>query len=191
MDGPGGLRVGGGGSPRRGGCGAESGLRSPAGVWWRSFVFAGAGLRRAWRAERNLRVQACVAWAALSAAWFCRLPAARVAVLLALVSAVLSAEIMNSALETLVDLAAPGPHPLAAAAKDLAAGAVLAMSLGALGAGAAVFWPVGPYTRALLAGAAAHPARAALGLVVLAALAGAAAARLPGRSCGARGNGPE
>lgn len=156
-------------------------MRPPAGLWWRSFVFAGAGLRRAWRAERNLRIQVSAAWAAVMAAWFCRLPAGHVAVLLAVMAAVLSAETMNSAVEVVVDLAAPGPHALAAAAKDLAAGAVLAMSVGALAVGVAVFWPVPPHVRGLLAGAAGHPAQAAAGLVVLLALAGAAGSPLSGR----------
>lgn len=177
----GGVRVGGSRNPRRGAGAAEAGWRPPAGVWWRSFVFAGAGLRRAWRAERNLRIQASAAWAALLFAWFCRLPAGHVAVLLSVMAAVLSAETMNSAVEVVVDLAAPGPHALAAAAKDLAAGAVLAMSAGALAVGVAVFWPLPAHLRRLLAAASGHPVQAAAGLAVLLVLAAAAGAPLPGR----------
>lgn len=160
---------------------AAGGLRPPAGVWWRSFGFAGAGLARAWRAERNLRVQAAAGWLALLVARFAALSALRVAILLLVIAAVLSAETMNSALEVVVDLVAPKPHPLAGAAKDLAAGAVLALSLGALAVGVAVLWPLRPHLRHLLASAAAHPLQAALGLAAEAALCGAAAGPLQGR----------
>jgi diacylglycerol kinase (ATP) len=46
----------------------------------------------------------------------------------------------TSAIEAVVDLVSPGDHPLAKQAKDVAAGAVLVASLGALAAGAFVLW---------------------------------------------------
>ena len=48
---------------------------------------------------------------------------------------------MNTAIETLTDLASPAYHPLAGKAKDVAAGAVLLAALGALVVGALVFVP--------------------------------------------------
>jgi diacylglycerol kinase (ATP) len=61
---------------------------------------------------------------------------------------VLSVELLNTALEAAVDLVSPEWHPLARAAKDAAAGAVLAASLGALLTGLAVLGP--PLLRLLL-----------------------------------------
>ncbi len=54
---------------------------------------------------------------------------------------VLSLELVNTAAEALTDLISPGPHPLAEAAKDAAAGAVLVASIGSVLVGAAVLLP--------------------------------------------------
>jgi diacylglycerol kinase len=155
---------------------------APRHPWWRGFAFAATGLRLAWRSERNLRVQCAAGWAALAAAWLCGLSAARVAVLLALVGAVLGAEILNTAVEAAVDLAAPGWRPLAGRAKDLAAGGVLSVSLGALAAGLAVFWPHWLHPRATLAAWASRPWLAAAGAVGEAALVGLACAPVAPRA---------
>ena len=48
------------------------------------------------------------------------------------IAGVWTAELFNSALERLVDLASPDQHPLAKKAKDFAAGAVLVMSIWAV-----------------------------------------------------------
>lgn len=156
-------------------------LRPPAGLWPRSFVYAAAGLARVWRSERNFRVQAAAAWAVLALAWLVRLPSGRTAVLLGVMAAVLAAETLNTALEATVDLVASGPHPLAAAAKDLAAGAVLCISLGAAATGVAAFWPWLVDPRRLGAALAGQPLGVALALAGLGLLVVAAAAPLAGR----------
>ncbi len=117
------------------------GGKPPVVSWPRSFAFAGRGVAMAWR-ERNFRVQCAAGWCALSVSLLVGLPAERVGLLVAVIAGVLSAETMNTAVEVVVDLVVRGHHPLAGAAKDLAAGAVLAMSLGALAAGVALFRPV-------------------------------------------------
>ena len=57
------------------------------------------------------------------------------------VAGVWTAELVNTAIEALTDLASPAYHPLAGKAKDVAAGAVLLAALGALAVGALVFGP--------------------------------------------------
>jgi diacylglycerol kinase (ATP) len=57
------------------------------------------------------------------------------------VVAVWTAEALNTAFEFLTDVASPTFHPLAEKAKDVAAGAVLIASAGALVIGALVFMP--------------------------------------------------
>jgi diacylglycerol kinase len=57
------------------------------------------------------------------------------------IAAVMVSEGFNSALEKVVDLVSPQPHPLAGQAKDMAAGAVLLASAYALVVGLAVFLP--------------------------------------------------
>jgi diacylglycerol kinase (ATP) len=54
---------------------------------------------------------------------------------------VLTAEMLNTVVEALVDLCTDEYHPLAKIAKDTAAGAVLISSAAALGVGIAVFAP--------------------------------------------------
>jgi diacylglycerol kinase len=56
-------------------------------------------------------------------------------------SLVWAAEIMNTAIEHLVDLVSPGFHPGAGLIKDLAAAAVLVLSLAALITGLVIFIP--------------------------------------------------
>ena len=51
---------------------------------------------------------------------------------------VLATELLNTALEAVVDLVSPQDHPLAKRAKDVAAAGVLAASVAALAAGACV-----------------------------------------------------
>ncbi|RSK37723.1 diacylglycerol kinase family protein [Hymenobacter metallilatus] len=57
------------------------------------------------------------------------------------VGAVWCAELINTAVEAVVNLVSPEYHPLAGRAKDVAAGAVLVMALAALVVGLLVFGP--------------------------------------------------
>jgi diacylglycerol kinase (ATP) len=55
--------------------------------------------------------------------------------------AVWTAEALNTAFESLCNVAAPEFHPLVERAKDVAAGAVLISAIGAAAIGLLVFWP--------------------------------------------------
>ena len=61
--------------------------------------------------------------------------------LVAAIAAVWAAEALNSAIESLADAVHPAPHPLVGRAKDLAAAAVLIVSLGAATIGLLVLGP--------------------------------------------------
>lgn len=61
--------------------------------------------------------------------------------LLLAIALVLVAEMLNSAVEVVVDLVSPDFHPLAGRAKDVAAGAVLLAALHAVVAGVLIFGP--------------------------------------------------
>jgi undecaprenol kinase len=87
-----------------------------------------------------VRIHAVAALAVVVAAALLRVPPASWALLALAIALVLAAELLNTALEAVVDLVSPGDHPLAKQAKDVAAGAVLVASLGALAAGAFVLW---------------------------------------------------
>ncbi len=64
-----------------------------------------------------------------------RLPPLGWALLALAIAGVIAAELLNAAVEAVVDLASPAEHPLARRAKDLAAAAVLVAALGAVGVG--------------------------------------------------------
>ncbi|WP_242395801.1 diacylglycerol kinase [Anaeromyxobacter oryzisoli] len=147
----------------------------------RSFRWAWTGLVEGALRERNLRIQ--LAGAILVASFAAVAPLAPVerALLLLCAAAVLAAEAANSALEAVVDLAAPGLDERARIAKDCAAAAVLTLSAGAAVVLLAIALPVLPVLRAH-ARELAVPAAAALGTA-------AAAGVLP--SPGSRGRGAD
>lgn len=57
------------------------------------------------------------------------------------ITLVWAAEALNTALEFLTDLASPDFHPLAAKAKDIAAGGVLVTAMGSVVIGILIFGP--------------------------------------------------
>ena len=94
--------------------------------------FAVAGWRAAWRRERSFRTQALIAAVALLALIILRPPPIWWAIVALTCALVLALELINSALEALVDLLHPGIHPEIKFIKDALAGAVLAISTAAL-----------------------------------------------------------
>jgi undecaprenol kinase len=108
-----------------------------------AFGYAVAGLATAWRTQRNVRIHAGCAVLAVIAGALVRLPPLGWGVLLLAIALVLVAELLNTALEAVVDLLSPDDHPLAKAAKDIAAAAVLVAAAGAVAAGIAlILWVV-------------------------------------------------
>ena len=97
-----------------------------------AFRYAFAGLGTALRTERNVRIHAALAACALVAAWLLRLPVLGWALVVFAIALVVTAELLNTAIEAVVDLVSPADHPLAKRAKDLAAAGVLVAAGGAL-----------------------------------------------------------
>jgi len=103
-----------------------------------SFAYAFAGLRHAWKSQRNFRLECYAGVMALGLSLW--LGVGLVEVLL-LILVVLSLELLNTALEAVVDLSSPTYHPLAKAAKDTAAAAVLVSSVLSATIGAVLLLP--------------------------------------------------
>jgi diacylglycerol kinase (ATP) len=72
---------------------------------------------------------------------YLRMPARELALVSITIFMVLAAEMFNTALEAAVDLYTGELHPLARAAKDVAAGAVLLAALNALVVAYLLIWP--------------------------------------------------
>jgi diacylglycerol kinase (ATP) len=89
--------------------------------WFDSFNDAVNGLVRAARTQRNIRLHFLFAAAVVGLALLLHIGRTEFVV----IGLVLVAELINSAVEGVVDLVAEHYHPLAKAAKDVAAGAVL------------------------------------------------------------------
>lgn len=61
------------------------------------------------------------------------------AIIIVLIALVIAAELLNTSIEALVDLASPDFHPLAKRAKDVAAGAVLVLATAAVIVGLIIY----------------------------------------------------
>ncbi|GAA2723212.1 diacylglycerol kinase family protein [Cellulomonas aerilata] len=106
-----------------------------------SFRWAARGVRAALVREPHLRFHAAATVVvAVLAALVPLTPAERAALGLA-VGLVWVAELVNTAVERLVDLVSPGFDPVAGQVKDIAAGAVLVAAVVAAGVGATVLGP--------------------------------------------------
>lgn len=77
------------------------------------------------RGTPNVRIHLAFSLAVIAVGVWLSLRLIEWAVLALTIGLVVCAEFFNSALESVVDLASPGLHPLAKSAKDVAAGGVL------------------------------------------------------------------
>ena len=95
----------------------------------KSFLFAIQGFRTAIATERNIKVMLAVGACAIVAGLALQLDLLSWAIVLLCCGVVIMAELMNTAIETVVDLVSPEFHPLAGRAKDIAAAAVWVLSV--------------------------------------------------------------
>jgi len=95
----------------------------------KSFLFAIQGFRTAWRSERNIKVMSGGMVFAFVMGIILRIDVISWAIVLLCCGCVMAAELLNTAIETIVDLVSPEYHPLAGRAKDIAAGAVWLLCL--------------------------------------------------------------
>lgn len=93
------------------------------------FIYALNGIIAAFRQERNLQIQGFVACLVLLFSFILHVPLYDFIIILCLIGIVLSLELINTAIESVVDLVTERYHPLAKLAKDVAAGAVLLFSI--------------------------------------------------------------
>lgn len=106
-----------------------------------AFRCAASGVRYAFTSQRNLKIQSVVGLAAVVLGFAFGITQAEWLATVLCIMVVATAEIINTAIESVVDLATDTWHPLARAAKDAAAGAVLVASAGSVVVGIMVFLP--------------------------------------------------
>ena len=106
-----------------------------------AFMCAGQGIRYAFSSQRNLKIHLAFAVAAVALGFLLDIAQAGwLAVVLSIVS-VMSLEVLNTAVESVVDLVSPEWNILAKRAKDCAAGAVYIAAFGSVVVACIVYIP--------------------------------------------------
>ena len=107
---------------------AAAGFRGPKQLWG-ALRWSMQGLRAAWRHEASFRLEACLAIVLVPLGlWLGQGPLEKLALVLP-AFLVLSAELLNSAIEAVVDKVSPEFHELAGRAKDMGSAAVFMLLL--------------------------------------------------------------
>lgn len=105
-----------------------------------SFKVAVQGIGHTIRTERNIKFQLAAAAAVIAGGLFFSISRIEWLFIGLAITLVLSAELMNTAVEKTVDLVTDEEHPLAKIAKDAAAGAVLITAAFAVIVGLVIFY---------------------------------------------------
>jgi undecaprenol kinase len=108
---------------------------------WKSFYFALTGIKTALQTERNMRIHLLVSIIVIGCSIFFSINKWEWLFVIFAIGGIFSLELMNSAIERVVDLITVEYHPLAKQAKDLAAGAVFIYAVIAVVIGIIIFLP--------------------------------------------------
>ena len=108
---------------------------------YQSFGHALRGWWYVMRTQRNAWIHAVASILVLGFAFWLRVPAHGLAILILTIAMVFTAEFINTAIEAVVDLASPEKHPLAKVGKDVGAAAVLISALAAILIGLLILGP--------------------------------------------------
>ncbi len=99
------------------------------------------GIKYVFKNEQNFRIQLFVALLVVLLMFLFSLRRSEIVVLILLIVAVLTLEILNSALEKFIDLLKPRLAPQVKVVKDMMAAMVLITALGSAIIGIMIFWP--------------------------------------------------
>ena len=116
-------------------------IQNPKSKIIQSFVYAWAGVRYCFRTQRNFRVHIGIGIVAVLLGLLLGLGWVEWALVATVIVLVLAAEMVNTMVESLVDLVTQQYHPLAKVAKDVSAGVVLLTAIGAAVVGMLIFLP--------------------------------------------------
>ncbi|MCQ4923778.1 diacylglycerol kinase [Tissierella sp. P1] len=116
-----------------------------------SFNYAVSGIIIALKTEKNMRIHYIIAILVIALSLFFDFSRAEFLLLLFAISLVVVAEMVNTALERVIDLITEDYHPLARLVKDVAAGAVLIAAINSIVVGYLLFFDrLSSYTDLLL-----------------------------------------
>ncbi len=107
----------------------------------KSFSFAITGIKTAIWSERNMRIHLVISTFVIACSFFFSLTQAEWIFVILAIGGMISLELVNTALERVVNLITEEFHPLAKQAKDIAAGAVFVYAVMAVVIGILIFLP--------------------------------------------------
>ncbi|MDF0727213.1 diacylglycerol kinase family protein [Cytobacillus sp. S13-E01] len=105
----------------------------------KSFSYAANGLMHAIYKEHNLRIHLVLSVIVISLGFYFNISRMEWSVIIILIGGMLSLELMNTAVERVVDLVTKEYHPLAKMAKDISAAAVLLFAIASIIIGIIIF----------------------------------------------------
>ena len=108
---------------------------------YKSFGDAFEGIFTGIKKERNMKIHCLAMLCVVAAGFVFRISVSEWCICLILFGMILSLELVNTAMEAVVDLVTEERRPLAKLAKDTAAGAVLIAAIMAAGVGLLIFVP--------------------------------------------------
>lgn len=109
--------------------------------FFKSFGFAVKGIKQSFITELNFKIHLLIAAFVVVAGWGFDISTLEWLALVICIGSVLTAELMNTAIEALVNLVSPEFNPKAGLVKDIAAAAVLVVAVMSLVVGLIIFVP--------------------------------------------------
>lgn len=106
-----------------------------------SFKYAIEGFISSFKTERNMKIHVLAMALVVILGIYLKLNQIEWCIIVISIALVISAELFNTAIETLVDMVSPEKNPNAKLVKDISAAAVLALAIGAAVAGTIIFIP--------------------------------------------------
>ena len=106
-----------------------------------SFSFAVTGIITAVKQERNMRFHVVSSIIVIFLSWYFSITKMEWLFILFAIGGMFTLELLNSAIERVVDLTTSEIHPLAKQAKDMAAGAVFVYAILSIAVGLIIFLP--------------------------------------------------
>ncbi|MEO6406282.1 MAG: diacylglycerol kinase family protein [Ferruginibacter sp.] len=107
----------------------------------KSFAFAFSGIAYCFKRERNFYIHILASILALGLSFFLSLSSIEFVIVILCIAAVLTIEMINTAIEQLCNFISRERNPAIGIIKDISAGAVLVMSLASLACGLIIFLP--------------------------------------------------
>ena len=96
-----------------------------------SFKYAGEGISKAFQTERNMKIHIFIMLCVIGLGILLNISKIEWMICILLFSLVIGGELFNTAIETVVDMIMPNKDEKAKFAKDVSAGAVLVLAMGA------------------------------------------------------------